>query len=119
MTTDARPRSSLTTDDMVEIRSRMRSYNYGENAIRTIDESGERWLIFADVCKALGYKNSNHASKRIDLSEKRKVEIGLKNTLAVGINRRGLLSFVLFSNKPETAKFMEWAEKEVFNDERR
>lgn len=54
---------------------------------------GDRWIVFAGICKALGYKNPNHESKKVDPEEKRKLDIGLKNTLAVCINRRGLLRF--------------------------
>lgn len=116
MDTAARPRSKFTTDDMLEIVSKIHSHIYGGNTIRVLDDEGERWIVFADICKALGYKNPNHESKKVRQPEKKKLEIGLKNTLAVCINQRGLLSFTLFSNKRETAAFRRWADTEIFGN---
>lgn len=112
-----RPRSKFSTDDLLGIVSRIKACIYVGNKVRYLDDEGERWIVFADVCKALGYKNPNHESKKVDASEKRKLEIGLKNTLAVCINRRGLLGFTLFANKPEAEDFRVWADAEIFGME--
>lgn len=77
-------------------------------------EDDEQWVVFADVCKTLGYKNANHESKKIPFEEKRRLEIGLKNTLAVCVNERGLLYFSWFSNKENAREFYEWARREIF-----
>ncbi|MFQ6964937.1 MAG: BRO family protein [Oscillospiraceae bacterium] len=70
-------------------------------------------LFFADICKALGYKNPNHESKSRS-GGKAQVRYRVKNTLAVCINRRGLLRFSLFANKRDAADFQKWADKEIF-----
>lgn len=111
----ARPRKDISTDDLLKIAARIRICNYGENTIRHLDADGDRWIVFADICKALGYKNPSHESKKVDSDEKCKLDIGLKNTLAVCINRRGLLRFALFANKAETVAFRVWADKEIFD----
>lgn len=110
----ARARRNISTDDLLQIASRVHSCSYGRNSIRSLDAEGDRWIVFADICKALGYKNPNHESKKVDPEEKRKLDIGLKNTLAVCINRRGLLRFSLFANKRDAADFQKWADKEIF-----
>lgn len=110
----ARPRRNIPTDDLLKIASRVRICSYGGNSIRYLDAKGDRWIVFADVCKALGYKNPSHESKKVDPDEKCKLDIGLKNTLAVCINRRGLLRFALFANKLEAADFQKWAYKAIF-----
>lgn len=112
----ARPRRNISTDDLLKIVSRIHTCTYGENPIRYLDASGDRWIVFADVCRALGYKNPNHESKKVDSAEKCKLDIGLKNTLAVCINQRGLLRFTLFANKAEVAGFQAWATTEIFGD---
>lgn len=111
----ARPRKNISTDDLLKITSRIRICSYGENKIRHLDVDGDRWIVFADICKALGYKNPSYESKKVDPVEKCKLDIGLKNTLAVCINRRGLLRFALFANKAEVADFQAWANKEIFD----
>lgn len=110
----ARARRNISTDDLLQIASRVHSCSYGRNSIRSLDAEGDRWIVFADICKALGYKNPNHESKKVDPEEKRKLDIGLKNTLAVCINRCGLLRFSLFANKRDAADFQKWADKEIF-----
>ena len=112
----ARSRKEISTDDLLKITARICICRYGENAIRYLDVDGDRWIVFADICKALGYKNPCHESKKVDSCEKRKLDIGLKNTLAVCVNQRGLLRFVLFSNKVAAADLRAWADKEIFGE---
>ena len=100
-----RPRKNISTDELLKIASRVRICSYSGNSIRYLDAENDRWL---------GYKNPNHESKKVDSDEKCKLDIGLKNTLAVCINRRGLLRFSLFANKLETADFQRWADEAIF-----
>lgn len=116
MDTASRRRSLIQTESLLEIVSRIKVRSFGDRAIRYLDDAGDRWIVFSDICKALGYKNPNHESKKVDPEEKRKLDIGLRNTLAVCINRRGLLRFVLLANKPEASEFLSWATREIFSD---
>lgn len=116
MDTASRRRSLIQTESLLEIVSRIKVRSFGDRAIRYLDDAGDRWIVFSDICKALGYKNPNHESKKVEPEEKRKLDIGLRNTLAVCINRRGLLRFVLFANKPEASEFLSWATREIFSD---
>lgn len=110
----SRSRRALDYGDMDKNLAKIHTYEYEGFKIRVINSDGEKWIIFADICKALGYKNPNHENKKIPEDEKRRFEIGLKNTLAIGINKRGLLSFALFSNKPTTSQFRKWANADIF-----
>lgn len=112
----ARPRKEISTDELLKITSRIRVCSYGEKTIRHLDADGDSWIVFADICKALGYKNPSHESKKVNSTEKCKLDIGLKNTLAVCINRRGLLRFTLCANKAEAADFQAWADNAIFNN---
>lgn len=116
MENTTRPRSGLSFEDLQRIASQVKVKTYNGTQIRVVDSSGQRWIVFADICKALGYKNPNSESKRIAPNEKCKLEIGLKNTLAVGINRRGLFRFSFFTNRKNVAAFREWADGAIFND---
>ena len=110
-----RTRTSLTKGELAEIFDRIETLNYKGFRIRTVKHDGQLWIVFADICKALGYRNPAHESKRLDSEEKCKLDIGLKNTLALCINRDGLYTFLLFSGKTEVAEFREWASKKVFD----
>lgn len=116
MDTATRRRGKIQTESLLEIVSRIKVRSFRDRTIRYLDAEGDRWIVFADICKALDYKNPNHESKKIDPEEKRKLDIGLKNTLAVCINRRGLLRFALFANKPEASEFLSWATREIFSN---
>lgn len=80
-----RRRSSLTTEQVHEIFARLKLFNFKGNQIRVTEHGGQRWIVFSDICKALDYKNPNNASKKVRPDEKCKLDVGLKNTLAVCI----------------------------------
>lgn len=105
----SRCRSKLTRKQIAEIFSRIQTFNYNGIRIRVVEDSGQRWMVFADVCKALGYKNPNHQSKYLADGEKCRLDIGLKNTLAVCISEPGLHFFTLLANKAAATSFYEWA----------
>lgn len=118
MDSHVRCRSNLSIEQVLEIFGRIKTLIYKGHQIRVIEQDGQCWIVFSDICKALGYKNANHESKKVYAEEKRKIEIGLKNTLATCISERGLLTFSLFANKLECQAFREWADVEVFGNKR-
>lgn len=74
MDTASRRRSLIQTESLLEIVSRIKVRSFGDRAIRYLDDAGDRWIVFSDICKALGYKNPNHESKKVDPEEKRKLD---------------------------------------------
>lgn len=115
MDTSIRRRSEIPTEKFLEIAARIKSTVYSGHKIRYLDANEERWVVFSDICKALGYKNPNHESKKVDPMEKCRLDVGLKNTLAVCINQRGLLRFTLFANNSKVTEFLAWAKSEIFS----
>lgn len=110
----ARKRSLLTLDEIEAIFNRIEAFDFNGSKIRAVADRGETWIVFADICKALGYQNPNHESKRIATEEKCKLDIGIKNTLVVCVNFRGLRSFALLSGKGQAMELYRWAAKEIF-----
>lgn len=105
----SRKRSALTREQIVEIFARIQTFDYSGTRIRVVEHDRQKWMVFADVCKALGYKNPNHQSKYLTAEEKCRLDIGLKNTLAVCISKPGLHFFTLLANKASATAFYEWA----------
>ena len=109
MDQSSRKRSTLTHEQIVEIFSRIKAFDCSGTRIRVVEHDGQRWMVFADVCKALGYKNPNHQSKYLTSGEKCRLDIGLKNTLAICINQDGLHFFTMLANKKSATEFYDWA----------
>lgn len=105
----SRCRSKLTREQIAEIFSRIQLFDYHGTRIRVVEHSGQKWMVFADVCKALGYKNPNHQSKYLNPDEKCRLDIGLKNTLATCINQDGMHFFTMLANKKSATEFYGWA----------
>lgn len=103
-----RSRSELTHEQIVEIFSRIETFDYNGTQIRVVEHSGQRWMVFADVCKVFGYKNPSHQSKYLDSDEKCHLDIGLKNGLAICINERGLKYFAVISGRQAATEFYNW-----------
>lgn len=106
---NSRKRSTLTHEQIIEIFSRINALDYHGTRIRVVEHSGQKWMVFADVCKALGYTNPNHQSKYLNADEKCRLDIGLKNTLATCISEPGLHFFTILANKASATAFYEWA----------
>lgn len=109
MDQNSRRRSALTREQIAEIFSRIQAFDYHGTRIRVIEHGGQKWMVFVDVCKALGYKNPNHQSKYLNPGEKCRIDIGLKNTLATCINQGGLHFFTMLANKKSATEFYDWA----------
>ena len=50
--------------------SELKLFNYGDNAVRTIEQDGEVWFVAKDVCDILGIVNARDAIKSLDDDEK-------------------------------------------------
>ena len=110
----SRCRRSLASEQITEILNQLKFFDFNGYRIRAVEHEGKRWIVFADVCKALGYKNATHEAKSFPPYEKRRIEIGLKNTLAICINESGLARFTLFANKEQAVIFRDWAATTIF-----
>lgn len=111
---NSRCRSEFSFAQLEGFRSNIRVYRFHDNVIRVVVADGEPWLVFADVCKATGYRNPHCQIKRVSEEFRRDLEIGLKNTTVHGINRHGLEQYALCSQKEGFNEFCKWAMESVF-----
>ena len=88
---------------------------------RTFDIQGDPWFVLADVCRALGIKNTSDAASRLDDDEKGIAQtdtLGGKQNVLI-INESGLYSLTLRSDRPEAKRFKRWVTFEVLPQIRR
>ena len=104
-----RRRSELSHEEIIAIFSRMQFLNYNGIQIRMVEHEGQKWMVFADACKVLGYKNPSCQSKYLKSDEKCHLDVGLKNALATCINERGLKFFSALACKTSATEFYNWA----------
>ena len=83
--------------------------------IRTVAVDGETWFVLADICRALGIRDTQGALRCMDDDEKCNALIrtpgGKREMLTV--NESGLFNLILGSRKPEAKQFKRWIIHEV------
>lgn len=95
--------------------NKLQTFNYNNNAVRTIEKDGEPWFVLKDVCDVLTLANSRMIADRLDADEKGVSQIdtlGGKQTMVI-INESGLYNVILRSDKPEAKPFRKWITAEV------
>lgn len=79
------------------------------------DEANEPWFVAADVCAALGLRETHKVISRLDDDEKGRNSIptlGGRQDMSV-VNEFGLYSLILTSRKAGAKKFKRWVTHEV------
>ena len=95
--------------------NKLQTFNYNNNAVRTIEKDGEPWFVLKDVCDVLTLTNSRMIADRLDADERGVSQIdtlGGKQTMVI-INESGLYNVILRSDKPEAKPFRKWITAEV------
>lgn len=90
-------------------------FKYGAKDVRFIDEGGQHWILFADVCQATGHSNNRKAIKLVrqkDVTERYTPTPG-GNQMMAYINESGLYQFLLRSRAPGAEQFRDWVTDEV------
>lgn len=101
------------TDLFTSLISQFTPFTFGAHAVRVMQRDGEPWFVAADVCGALGYKNTTQAvADNLDHDERYICQIDRGGSLVL-INESGLYALVLRSRKPEARKFAKWVTGEV------
>lgn len=90
----------------------IKTWNYENSEIRTIEKNGEPWWVLTDVCKALEISNPSKVAQRIDEDERSNFKLGRQGE-AVIINESGLYAVILRSDKPQAKPFRKWVTSEV------
>ena len=95
--------------------NKLQTFNYNNNAVRTIEKDGEPWFVLKDVCNVLSIGNAADVYNRLDADEKGVGQIdtlgGRQNVNIV--NESGLYNVILRSDKPEAKPFRKWITAEV------
>jgi prophage antirepressor-like protein len=93
---------------------------YDKLKVRTVTGAGgQPWFVAADVCKALGYKNTSKAvDDHLDEDERSSALVPRTSNDSLGvptniISESGLYALVLKSQKPEAKRFKRWVTSEV------
>jgi len=91
-------------------------FHFNYNTIRTdVDTQGNPWFVAADVCAALGIKNSRDALVTLDPDEK---GVAITDTLRgaqsfATVNEAGLYELIFRSRKREAKDFKRWVKQTV------
>lgn len=89
-------------------------FNFQSHDVRVIQQGDTPWFIAADICKALGYKNTSKAvADHLDADEQSNESLDSGGKPALVINESGMYTLVLRSHKPEARKFAKWVTSEV------
>ena len=98
------------------IMEELRTWNFEDHEVRTVEIDGEPWFVGKDVAAVLGYSNPRDAiNKRVDDEDKGVAKcdtLGGVQDLTI-INESGLYSLVLSSKLPNAKKFKRWVTNEV------
>lgn len=97
-------------------------FNYGSNAVRTIEQNGEVWFVAKDVCDVLELSNPTEALRALDDDEKNTLRIseGIRGNPTMNvINESGLYRLAFRSNKPMAKDFTRWVAHAVLPEIRR
>lgn len=94
----------------------LRTFNYNENQVRTVEIDGAMWFVGKDVAETLGYTNPRKAlADHVDTEDKGvtkcdTLEGAQEMTI---INESGLYSLILSSKIPTAKDFKRWVTSEV------
>lgn len=83
--------------------------------VRALSIDGEPWFVASDVAKALGYRDAEKMTRRLDADEKGTRSVGTpggEQRMTV-INEPGLYNAVLGSKVPAARDFKRWITHEV------
>ena len=85
------------------------------HTIRVVTIDNAPWFVAADVCKALGIKNTVHVV-RVSVAEsdsKRIAIAGQRGLPMAAVSEPGLYKLVMRSDKPEAKAFQDWVSRDV------
>jgi prophage antirepressor-like protein len=86
-------------------------FNFGDLRVRAHrDNQGRPWFVAADICAAVGIRNSRQSLTSLDSDEKGVIStdtLGGKQESAT-VNESGLYALILRSRKPEAKTFRKW-----------
>lgn len=98
------------------IMEELRTWNFEDHEVRTVEIDGEPWFVGKDVATVLGYQNgskalSDHVDEEDKLNNESLSSLGQRGGWL--INESGLYSLILSSKLPNAKAFKRWVTSEV------
>ena len=94
----------------------LRTWNFEDHEVRTVEIDGEPWFVLSDVCKVLELSSPHKVADRLDGDERNQIPVidslGRHQNTTV-VNESGLYTVVLRSDKPQAKPFRKWVTLEV------
>lgn len=94
----------------------LRTWNFEDHEVRTVEIDGEPWFVLSDVCKVLELSSPHKVADRLDLDERNQIPVidslGRHQNTTV-VNESGLYTVILRSDKPQAKPFRKWVSSEV------
>lgn len=94
----------------------LRTWNFEDHEVRTVEIDGEPWFVGKDVATVLGYANTQKAVRdHVDEEDKltERIVLSGQNREVIVINESGLYSLILSSKLPNAKEFKRWVTSEV------
>lgn len=94
----------------------LRTWNFEDHEVRTVEIDGEPWFVGKDVTTVLGYQNgSRDINRHVDEEDKltERIVLSGQNREVIIINESGLYSLILSSKLPNAKAFKRWVTSEV------
>ena len=98
------------------IMEELRTWNFEDHEVRTVEIDGEPWFVGKDVATVLGYSNTQKAVRdHIDEEDKltERIVLSGQNREVIIVNESGLYSLILSSKLPNAKAFKRWVTSEV------
>lgn len=94
----------------------LRTWNFEDHEVRTVEIDGNPWFVGKDVATVLGYQNgskalSDHVDEEDKLNNESLSSLGQRGGWL--INESGLYSLILSSKLPNAKAFKRWVTSEV------
>ena len=94
----------------------LRTWNFEDHEVRTVEIDGEPWFVGKDVATVLAYSNTQKAVRdHIDEEDKltERIVLSGQNREVIIVNESGLYSLILSSKLPNAKAFKRWVTSEV------
>jgi len=98
--------------NIIEMSKDARTFYFQGKPVRVVDVKGQPWFVAADVCKALGIKNTTTGLNYLDKKERSKFNLG-GGAIGNIINESGLYKIIMRSDKPAAKPFQNWVTQTV------
>lgn len=89
-------------------------FSFNNQSVKIQNTEGQLWFCAADVCKAIGYKNSSKAiADNVSPEHNQRLDLGLPGRKPIFISEAGVYELILRSNLPAAVPFRNWVCKQV------